>query len=332
MDLNPRIIFWETTRRCNLKCGYCRMLDSASGSELDTPEALKIVADIKDAFGSPVLVLSGGEPLLRKDIFGIISYATGLGLQVALATNGVLLGEKEVSILRERRIKRVSISLDSVDQKAHDLSRGVTGAFAKSITAAGILKKQKVPFQINYTVTSKNIHQISQAARLAVSLGAIAVHYFVVVPVGCGKKIEKDTALDAVQSDEALSLIRDLSRSMPIEIRPTCAPQYVRYAQKGSYGGCLAGTGTFFISSEGGIYPCGYLPVKAGSLRINSIGDIWKDSAVFRNLRLNNFKGSCAGCDIKDSCRGCRARAFAATGDYMAADTSCVQLKEAVTA
>jgi radical SAM protein with 4Fe4S-binding SPASM domain len=156
------------------------------------------------------------------------------------------------------------------------------------------------------------------------------VHYFVLVPVGCGKEIEIDAMLDADDTEEVLREIRALSAELPIQIRPTCAPQYVRFAEGGRYGGCLAGTGMFFISSQGDVFPCGYLPVQAGCLLTQPVADVWQGSPVFRDLRRNDLKGACGRCYFKGKCRGCRARAYGMTGDYLAADTTCALAGKAV--
>lgn len=323
MAKSPRIIFWETTKQCNLKCNYCRMLKGDVGLELTTGEAFGIMRDIKDTFGETLLVLSGGEPLLRKDIFEIINYAAEIRLDLALATNGVLLDAEKAKFLKDKGIKRVSISIDSVDEKQHDLSRGLKGAFKKTKESASALQSQRIPFQVNYTVTKSSKHDIRSVAEFAVAIGAMAVHYFILVPVGCGKETQAESMLDADDNEEVLGLMKTLSQEFAIQIRPTCAPQYARFVEDGSYSGCLAGTGTFFISSEGDVHPCGYLPAKAGSLRESTVGDIWENASVFNNLRENNLKGACSSCYLKDKCRGCRARAFGITGDYLAQDTSC---------
>lgn len=328
MDFLPRIIFWETTKQCNLRCGYCRRLLDQSGPELTSLDALRIIREIKDVFGKPMLILSGGEPLLRKDIFEIIYYAYRADLPVALATNGVMLNDTHARRLKEFGVKRVSISLDAGDELAHDLSRGIRGAFRKTLDAAAILRKHGVPFQLNHTLTKSNYHEISRVADLALSLGAVAVHYFVLVPVGCGKGIESSAMLDAKDCELALSAIRQLADALPLEIRPTCAPHYIRFSKDSRDTGCLAGTAAFFISSEGEIYPCGYLPVKAGSLRNNSIREIWECSPVLKELRENNLKGACSGCELKQRCRGCRARAFGMSNDYLAADETCGRVME----
>ena len=309
------------------------MLKDDSGLELTTSEAFGIMRDIKDTFGNTLFVLSGGEPLLRKDIFEIINYASEIKLDIALATNGVLLDGNKAKFLKEKGVKRVSLSIDSIDEKKHDIARGMQGAFKKTRDSARILQAEGIHFQINFTVTKSSKNEIRSVTEFAVSIGAVAVHYFVLVPVGCGKEVEKGTMLDADDNEEVLGLMKTLSKEFSIRIRPTCAPQYARFVEDGSYSGCLAGTGTFFISSEGYVYPCGYLPAKAGSLRENSVGDIWKDSLVFNNLRENNLKGACSSCYLKDKCRGCRARAFGVTGDYLAEDITCVLAnKEAMSA
>lgn len=332
MDFTPRIIFWELTKRCNLKCGYCRMVTD-NGQELTTTEAFQIIRDIKDmqqANRPPILVLSGGEPLLREDFFEILEYCFSLGIRPAVATNGVFLNNKVALGLKEMNVVRVSLSLDSVDEEVHDACRGCIGAFRKTLYAAGTLRKHGIPFQINYTVTKLNKANIKRVAEFAVTFGAIAVHYFILVPVGCGKLIEQSSALDALDNEEVLTNIKELSAKFSIELQATCAPQYVRFTDNAS--GCIAGTAAFFISAQGDVYPCGYLPVKAGSVRSSSISEIWNDSLVFKNLRENNLKGSCAHCYVKNRCRGCRARAFSLTGDYLAQDQNCVLAKEEVTA
>ena len=291
--------------------------------ELDTKEALGLVCDIKKEFSNTVLVLSGGEPLLRKDLFEILSCAFSVGLKTALATNGTLLGEREAAKFKELDVKRVSISLDSVEQRHHDTSRGIDGSFKKALSSSAILKKHNIPFQINFTITKTNSNEIHSVADLALSMGAEAVHYFVLVPVGCGMEISQNQMLDARDMDKVLLKIKSLSEEMLIEIKPTCAPQYVRFVKEGVSSGCLAGSRVFFISSEGDIYPCGYLPARAGSLREEYIADIWENSLVFKELRQNNLKGGCSFCSYKNICRGCRARSYSLTGDYMDEDPLC---------
>ncbi len=320
----PRIIFWETTKQCNLRCAYCRVLKNGPSSEFTTEEAFWLVSDIKGNFPDALLIFSGGEPLLRRDLFDILLYASSLRLKVSLATNGTLLGRREAAKLKKIGIGRVSISLDSSEEVYHDMSRGIQGSYRKALYAASVLKDEDVPLQINFTVARSNMHEIVDIAELSYSLGAEALHYFILVATGCGRELEEDEMLDAGQMDEVLRTVKRISRDFPMEIRPTCAPQYVRFVEGGENRGCHAGSRVFFISSEGDLYPCGYLPAKAGSIRKESIDDIWKNSPVFTALRRNELKGACSHCIYKEMCRGCRARAYSRTGDYLAGDESCL--------
>jgi radical SAM protein with 4Fe4S-binding SPASM domain len=348
----PRVIFWELTKKCNLKCRYCRVQTEKIAPELDTKEALGLVRDIGQDFKDALLILSGGEPFLRQDLFSILSQAFSLGVKTCLATNATLLGEIEAKLLKIFQISRVSISLDSIEESRHDASRGVAGSFRAALNSISILKKNSIPFQINFTITRENKEQILSLANFALSLGAQEVHYFILVPVGCGKQVEQGQGLDSEDTDRVLQTIRMASQNLRIGIRPTCAPQYIRFMEQdrhpdcpyspGSFrallrriilrsqrrmysgeGGCLAGNRVFFVSSEGDIYPCGYLPLKAGSVREASPVDIWRNSLLLRQLRQDSLKGSCSVCEFKDRCRGCRARAYSVRGDYMAQDDSC---------
>lgn len=328
----PRIIFWELTKECNLNCDYCRVLGGGDRNELSTDEALRLVSEIKDTFGNVLLILSGGEALLRKDIEEILTHARSIGLIVSVATNGTLLDERTVRLLKDSDVKRVSISLDSTDEKAHDQARGFDGAMKRTLEGISLLNKNAIPFQINFTVTRSSKDELRDIAQFSKCLGAVAVHYFVLVPVGCGRELAESEMLNAQEAEDVLRTIRDIKEEMPIEVRPTCAPQYVRFDKEGKYGGCLAGSKVFFISSGGDVYPCGYLPVKSGSVRYNSLDEIWQNSEVFNKLRSNEIKDGCSVCDFKARCKGCRARAYGLTGDYLAEDETCARNRKAAAA
>lgn len=269
------------------------------------------------------MIFSGGEPLLRKDLFEILFHASSIRLRTALATNGTLLTESKAQRLKEMRVERVSISLDSVNEKIHDTSRGLSGSFKKSLNACGILKKQNIAFQINFNLMKTNIREIPSVAKQALLLGAEAVHYFALVNTGCAKSMDKNNLMSAEDTYKAMLKIKSLTQRLPIEIKLTCAPQYVRFGKKDVSSGCLAANKVFFISSEGDVYPCGYLPVKAGSVRKTPVAEIWRDAPVFKELRQNSLKGRCFLCAYKDVCRGCRARAYSLTGNYMESDPLC---------
>jgi radical SAM protein with 4Fe4S-binding SPASM domain len=399
----PRLIFWEVTKGCNLRCIHCRATatELMSHADLPTNKALDIISQIAD-FGNPILVLSGGEPLYRADIFRLAEYATARGLRTALATNGTLVTKDVAQKIKQAGIKRVSISLDGSDAHTHDSFRGIPGAFDAAIYGMRNLQEVGVSVQINTTIARHNAHQLPAVLDLARALGADALHTFLLVPVGCGVDIATEQMVPPEEYEQMLNWFYDQSLQGGIELKATCAPHYFRVARQrkaadrlagrnqvaastpstndigptdmtmpGSTGislkpgggpplghtgqppqrvqnrhssgapenhpgghpgdmnamtkGCLAGTGVCFISHEGEVFPCGYLPAIAGDLRKQSFAEIWNDSEVFAQLRDDdNLKGKCGCCEFRHVCMGCRARAYAATGDFLAEEPFCV--------
>lgn len=386
-EYKPRLIFWEVTKGCNLRCIHCRATatELMSPNDLPTARALNIISQIAD-FANPILVLSGGEPLYRQDIFELAEYGTSRGLRVALATNGTLVTGDVADRIKSSGIKRVSISLDGADATTHDSFRGIPGAFDAAIYGMKNLQKVGVSVQINTTIARHNAHQLPAVLELARRLGADALHTFLLVPVGCGVDIAEEQMVPPDEYERMLNWFYDQSLSGDIELKATCAPHYFRVLRQrraadkiagrvveapavaqhpghigptemtmpGSTGispkpngappsghtghpgghpgdmnamtkGCLAGTGVCFISHEGEVFPCGYLPALAGDLRKQSFAEIWNDSAVFGQLRDDdNLKGKCGCCEFRHVCMGCRARAYAATGDFLAEEPFCV--------
>lgn len=380
-DNKPRLVFWEVTKGCNLRCIHCRAsaTELSSPSDLSTRTALGIIDQIAAA-ANPILVLSGGEPLFRSDIFQLARYATDKGLRVALATNGTLVTKDVARMIVDSGVKRVSISLDGADALTHDTFRGIPGAFDAAVYGLRNLKALGMSVQINMTIARHNARQLPQVLQLAKALGADALHTFLLVPVGCGVDIAAEQMVAPEEYEEMLNWFYDQSLEGGIELKATCAPHYFRVVRQrrvaerkaaaaapqvpavmdpasigptemimpGSTGislkpgrtghpgghpsdmsamtkGCLAGTGVCFVSHEGEVYPCGYLPVIAGDLRKEKFVDIWEKSAVFNQLRdTGNLKGKCGCCEFRNICMGCRARAFAATGDYLDEEPFCV--------
>jgi radical SAM protein with 4Fe4S-binding SPASM domain len=386
----PRLIFWELTKGCNLRCIHCR----ASATELSSPSDLstRAATDIIDqiaAVSTPILVLSGGEPLFRSDIFQLARYGTDKGLRVALATNGTLVTKDVARKIVDSGVRRVAISLDGADAITHDTFRGIPGAFDAAITGFRNLKNLGMSVQINTTIARHNAHQLPHVLELAKSLGADALHTFLLVPVGCGVDIAAEQMVPPEEYEKMLNWFYDRSLEGGIELKATCAPHYFRVVRQrqaaehrsaaaaaqaaqrvleaapdspsigptdmtmpGSTGielkprgigkavghpgthppdmnamtkGCLAGTAVCFISNQGEVYPCGYLPALAGDLKKQSFADIWENSVVFHQLRdVNNLKGKCGCCEFRNICMGCRARAFAATGNYLDEEPFCV--------
>ncbi len=397
----PRLIFWELTKGCNLRCIHCRATatELSSPSDLSTQAARDIIDQIA-AVSTPILVLSGGEPLFRSDIFQLARYGTDKGLRVALATNGTLVTKHIARMIVDSGVQRVAISLDGSDALIHDTFRGIPGAFDAAIAGFRNLKNLGMSVQINTTIARHNAHQLPQVLELAKSLGADALHTFLLVPVGCGVDIAAEQMVPPEEYERMLNWFYDRSLEGGIEMKATCAPHYFRVvrqrraaehrseaaaaaahaappvvetpqdsqsfgpsigptemAMPGSTGielkphgvghavghpgthpsdmnavtkGCLAGTAVCFISHEGEVYPCGYLPALAGDLRKQAFADIWANSVVFNQLRdTNNLEGKCGCCEFKNICLGCRARAFAATGNYLDEEPFCVYQPQA---
>ncbi|HXM65718.1 MAG TPA: radical SAM protein, partial [Candidatus Acidoferrum sp.] len=229
----PRLIFWELTKGCNLRCIHCR----ASATELSSPSDLSTVAakaiiDQIAEVSSPILVLSGGEPLFRSDIYELARYGTDKGLRVALATNGTLVTKQVARKIFDTGVKRVAISLDGADGQTHDAFRGITGAFDAAITGFRNLKELGMSVQINTTIARHNAHQLPQVLDLAKSIGADALHTFLLVPVGCGVDIAAEQMVPPEEYEKMLNWFYDQSLEGGIELKATCAPHYFRVVRQ----------------------------------------------------------------------------------------------------
>lgn len=369
----PRLIFWETTKGCNLKCLHCRAVPEmmTSKEDLSTEEGFKLIDQIVE-FSNPILVLSGGEPLYRRDIFDLATYGINKGLRLSLATNGTLIDSKMADKIRDTGFARVAISLDGGNAATHDKFRAIPGSFKAALDGIKILIDRGVSAQINTTIAKHNYKELPEILDLALKLGVDALHTFLLVPVGCGVDIAEDQMVSADVYEEILNWFYDQSKLHPIDLKATCAPHYFRVraerilsekkaglkptpfiphgtrlkaghvdkvtipksagatVKASTHGlsamtkGCLAGTGVCFISHKGEVFPCGYLPAKAGDVRKEQFKDIWHFSKVFGNLRNPDLlKGKCGICEFKHICLGCRARAYSATGDYLDEEPFC---------
>ena len=338
----PRLVFWETTAACNLKCIHCRAsaTDFRSPDDLTNAESLALLDSIA-AFANPVVVLSGGEPLVRPDIYDLASHGTALGLRMVLATNGTLVTREIASNLKNCGIQRVSVSIDGANAASHDGFRRLSGAFDSALQGIENFKSVGMPFQINTTVARHNFEEIPRILDLAIGLGAVALHLFLLVPTGCGKEIADDEMITPAQYEEVLNWYYDKSKEVSINLKATCAPHYFRImrqraAKEGikitseTHGfeamtkGCLAGSAVCFVSHTGEVYPCGYLPVSAGNVRNTPFSEIWEHAEVFKKLRDESIlEGKCGPCEFKGVCGGCRARAYAETGNYLTEEPYC---------
>jgi heme b synthase len=338
---NLSMIAWEVTRSCNLNCVHCRAAANCGPypGELSTKKCFQLIDEIA-VMSSPVIILTGGEPLLRPDIFDIAAYGTGKGLRMVMATNGTLVNESTVKKMIKSGIKRVSVSLDGKDAPSHDAFRGEIGAFSGALNGIEAMKRAGMEFQINTTVTTANLRQIKDILELAKKLGAAAHHIFLLVPTGRGRDLAEQ-AITAADYEETLMWFHQESLQSSIQLKATCAPHYFRilHQQKdkgqkkkpvsGQFHemtrGCLGGSAFCFISHVGQVQPCGYLELNCGNVQKQKFSRIWENSEVFRNLRdLSKYGGKCGRCEFIKVCGGCRARAYEATGDYLAAEPLCL--------
>lgn len=342
-----RMVAWEVTRRCNLHCQHCRAASGAGPyyGELNKEESLKVLAEIA-SLGKPVVILTGGEPLLRDDIYDLAQEGTKLGLRMVIAPNGTLLDEEKAQRLKAAGIQRVSISLDGARAESHDQFRQVPGAFDGALQGIQYLKKVGLEFQINTTVTLKNMKEIPTILELAFNLGAVAHHIFLLVPTGRGQALAGET-LPAEKYEEVLHWFYEQREKYPLQLKATCAPHYYRilrqraaaegkkvnFPQMGLEAvtrGCLGGIGFCFIAYNGEIQPCGYLEVICGNLRTQSLEDIWHNSPVFNKLRdFSAYQGRCGRCEFVKVCGGCRARAYARDGNYLGEEPLCTYQPQA---
>lgn len=329
---NLKMVAWEVTRSCNLACVHCRA-SSKKGpypGELTTQECFKVIDDIV-SFANPVIIFTGGEPLLRNDIFEIIEYGRSKGLVMVMAPNGTLLNDETVEKIIKSGIKRISVSLDGADEISHDNFRQVKGAFKQAIKGIKCAQKAGLEFQINSTITKRNISSIADIIKLAKKLGAKAYHIFLLVPTGRGKDMENEE-LSAWEYEDTLKLLSKHKKDVSLEIKVTCAPHFNRIlvqdnpklaaSLKGR--GCMGGVSFCFISHLGELQPCGYLELKCGNVRDLGFKKAWLSSEVFNNLRdFSKYKGKCGVCEFRMLCAGCRARAFAKHSDYLNQEPYC---------
>jgi heme b synthase len=342
-----RLVAWEVTRSCNLACAHCRAssLRGPYAGELGTEKCLRLLDEIA-AVAKPVVILTGGEPLLREDLCEIAAYGDGKGLRMVLATNGTLVDEAVAGRMIEAGIRRVSVSLDGADAASHNAFRRVPGAFEGALAGIAAMRKAGMEFQINTTITRANLPRIREIHDLAHRLGAAAHHIFLLVPTGRGKEMAGQ-AISSLAYEETLNWFYEEGLNCPIQLKATCAPHYYRIFRQrrkegggvspGSAGGggghplhamtrgCLGGSGFCFISHTGQIQPCGYLELDCGQVTQMGFAEIWRDSPIFRDLRdLGRYGGKCGRCEFLRVCGGCRARAYEATGDYLAEEPLCI--------
>jgi radical SAM protein len=351
-DRAPFTIAWEITRACAFACRHCRAeaQPRRDPRELTTAEAFQLIDEFRE-FGNPILVLTGGDPMMRRDLFDLLGYAVECGLRTSLTpTTTRLVTPQALRRVREAGIRRIAISLDGPSAEAHDSFRGFPGSFGTALAIARHAVDAGLSFQVNTTVSRYNLHLLDELSELVDRLGAVQWSVFFLVPTG------RATAADMISPEEheqVFHWLYDLSRNAPFDIKSTAAPAYRRVAiqrarqahsASNDAPATMAGAGYrfedglhrpvkavndakgfCFISHTGDVCPSGFLPLAAGNVRERSVVEIYRDSKLFRDLRQPDLlKGKCGRCEFREVCGGSRARAFALTADYLAEDPSCV--------
>ena len=342
----PYVVSWNLTYRCNLACEHC-YLDAggapqvgtenfADRSELGTNECFRVIDDIAAFAPECLTILTGGEPLLRRDILEIVQRAAERGLWVVVGTNGVRITENLARRLAEAGARGLSLSLDALDPDRHDRFRKVRGAWRNTVEGAEILNTTGLPFIVQTTAGSHNLGELDAIADFAHDrLAAKVWNLYFLVPTGRGQFVSDITP---EQYDEVLaSLYRIQTKyNRRMLVNAKCAPHYIKTVLEngdvetrlrtysGGAGGCPAGTHYMGIRPNGDVTPCPYLPVFAGTLRDSSLADLWTSSALFADIRRrSSLGGRCGECELNSHCGGCRARAYGMTGDLMAEDPLC---------
>jgi len=321
--------------------------------ELPTDEFKAILLSLKGEGRPPMVVFSGGEPLMRKDLPELLAFAKEKGIPFAIATNGALVDEAMTKMLASYGPHRISVSLDGAIASTHDEFRGQKGSFDKAVNALKLFRAAGISTQINCSVSTRNVAERDAVVKLARELGVDALHFFLLVPVGCGAELPDAMRLGAENYEEFLNwlMVQQGAAGHPahghghahpapggMEIRATCAPHQTRIVRQkvaasspefagrtAQMRGCLAGSAIAFISHKGAVFPCGYLPVPAGDLRKQNFWEVWENSEVFKTITdPDALKGKCGVCEYRVICAGCRARAFGTTGDYMGQEPYCL--------
>ena len=359
LDYNqtPFLIIWETTQACDLSCLHCRASAQPEHhpGELTTEEGEDLLRQAA-GMGTPIFVLSGGDPLKREDLFRLISTGAGLGLRMATIPAATdRLTEDVVKRLKDSGLSQMAVSLDFPTAALHDTFRGVPGAYAKTMQAVEWAHRHELPLQINTTLCGESAPHLAAMAELVKGLGIVFWEVFFLVPMGRGSRL---TGLTATQCEDLFEILYQVQKSSRFLVKVTEAPHFRRYVvqrewqEAGTFPdprlplqtlppqlvrtegpghtiglasqGVNAGNGFLFVSHVGEVYPSGFLPVKGGSIRETPLAEIYRNTELFRSLRLPEMlHGICGRCEFNGVCGGSRSRAYALTGDYLSSDPWC---------
>ncbi|MFB3817132.1 MAG: radical SAM protein [Candidatus Methylomirabilales bacterium] len=360
----PYTVSWNLTQRCNQECAHCYLSAfprAGSTDELTTDECIRVMDEMAAVNPDLLLILTGGEPFLRRDLFDLAGHAVQRGFTVVLGTNGFLLREKQAAAMRQHGIRGASISLDSTDASRHDAFRRFPGSWDGAIRAAQVLSAEGLPFSLHMSVTGWNVGEVPAMIALARRLGARVLNLFFLVRTGRGQDL---TDISAEEYERVLTFLArvqgvgpapaeadaaplgppardgvpaspggEFGRAGELLIRAKCAPFFRRilYAldpaspllRNFAEGSCPAGRHYCRIMPNGDVTACPYMPVVAGNLRQAHFGALWRDAPLFHDLRGGGLGGRCGACEFSRICGGCRCRAYASAGDYLAEDPAC---------
>lgn len=352
---SPFIVIWEVTRACELACLHCRAEAEPKPDprQLTTEEGFRLLDQIKE-FGDPVVVFTGGDPLMRQDLYDLISYGVNKGLKISMTPSATPHVTKEaMRRAKEAGLSRWAFSLDGSNAGIHDAFRGVAGSFDRTIQSIEYLHELGLPIQINTTVSRYNLHDLERLAELIKELKAVLWSVFFLVPTGRGKM---EDMIPPEEHERVFNWLYDLSKTAPFDIKTTAAQHYRRVVmqRRKEEGESLPrmnligvqrnngqtedgigrpmfgvndGNGFVFVSHLGDVYPSGFLPVCTGNVRERPLVEIYRESPIFKALRNpDNYKGKCGVCPFRNVCGGSRARAYAVTGDYLESEPCCTYI------
>lgn len=324
------------TERCNLACDHCYMDASRkadSSDELSLADVCLLLDTIAARSVETMVVLTGGEPLLRKDVEDMVSHGSQLGLSMVIGTNGLALSENRITGLKQAGLLGVGISIDSLDADKHDAFRGQNGSWQKTLNAISHCRAQQMSFQLHFTLTEDNADEIEAMVSFAKAQQARVLNFFFIV---CTGRAESMTHIDPLTYEEALHRIIKAQQQNPeMIIRARCAPHFKRIAHQqdpkaalnkisGFDGdGCIAGTSYCRVTSTGEVTACPFIEESVGSIKEQDFWSIWDDNAQFALLRQPKLEGSCGICEYRKLCGGCRARPKASLNNIMASDAFC---------
>ncbi|WP_146417555.1 radical SAM protein [Haloarcula hispanica] len=333
LDEQPLVLIWEVTQACELACKHCRAdaQPRRHPDELSTAEGKALLDQARDFGDGQLVVLSGGDPLAREDLPELIDYGTEQGLRMTLTPSGTnSITRDRLAELDDAGLRRLALSIDGGDSESHDTFRGESGSFEATMAAAEAARNLDIPLQINTTVCAETVEQLPAIRDLVADLDAVLWSVFFLVPVGRGRVL---TPIAPERAERVLSWLHEVSEEASFGLKTTEAPHYRRVAiqnqEDGAGGlkrrmGIRAGKGFAFVSHTGEVFPSGFLPKSAGSVREESVVDIYRDSPLFQQLRDDDaLTGKCGACRYRTVCGGSRSRAYATTGDPLAADPLC---------